>query len=84
VRWVDLVLPEKLLDGLDHLHLLGNDAAHVESEEYAKIGKDEAEVGIEFTKEVLKALYQYKAILDRLTALKKPPRPEPLLGARVI
>jgi len=30
------------------------------------------EVGIEFAKEVLKAVYQYSALLTRLRALKKP------------
>jgi len=65
------VLPQELLDGLDALRLLGNDAAHIESQEYAKVGKEEVEVGIEFAKEVLKAVYQYSALLNRLRALKK-------------
>jgi hypothetical protein len=68
-----VVLPKELLDGLDDLRLLGNDAAHIESQEYDKVGKDEVEVGIEFTKEVLKAVYQYSALLTRLRALKKAP-----------
>ncbi len=66
------VLPQELLDGLDALRLLGNDAAHIESQEYTKVGKEEVEVGIEFAKEVLKAVYQYSALLSRLRALKKP------------
>jgi Domain of unknown function (DUF4145) len=66
-----VVLPQELLDGLDDLRLLGNDAAHIESQEYTKVGKEEVEVGIEFTKEVLKAVYQYTALLSRLRALKK-------------
>jgi Domain of unknown function (DUF4145) len=68
-----VVLPKELLDGLDDLRLLGNDAAHIESQEYDKIGKEEVEVGIEFTKEVLKAVYQYSALLARLRGLKKSP-----------
>jgi len=67
-----VVLPQDLLVGLDDLRLLGNDAAHIESQEYAKVGKEEVEVGVEFTKEVLKAVYQYSALLNRLRALKKP------------
>ncbi|HET8923616.1 MAG TPA: DUF4145 domain-containing protein [Candidatus Acidoferrum sp.] len=67
-----LVIPKELLDGLDDLRLLGNDAAHIESQEYTKVGKEEVEVGIEFAKEVLKAVYQYSALLGRLRALKKP------------
>jgi len=68
-----VVLPTELLAGLDDLRLLGNDAAHVESKEYDQVGKEEVEVGIEFTKEVLKAVYQYSALLSRLRALKKAP-----------
>jgi hypothetical protein len=67
-----VVLPQELLEGLDDLRLLGNDAAHIESQEYTKVGKEEVEVGIEFAKEVLKAVYQYAALLSKLRALKKP------------
>lgn len=66
-----IVLPQELLDGLDDLRLLGNDAAHIESQEFNQIGPDEVEVGIEFTKEVLKATYQYSALLQKLRSLKK-------------
>jgi hypothetical protein len=68
-----VVLPTELLNGLDDLRLLGNDAAHIESTEYDKVGQEEVEVGIEFAKEVLKAVYQYSALLNRLRALKKTP-----------
>jgi hypothetical protein len=68
-----IVLPKELLDGLDDLRLLGNDAAHIESREYDKIGKEEVEVGIEFAKEVLKATYQYSTLLAKLRGLKKNP-----------
>lgn len=67
-----VILPAELLLGLDDLRLLGNDAAHIESREYDQIGKEEVEVGIEFTKEVLKAVYQYTTLLNRLRGLKKP------------
>ena len=68
-----VVLPQELLDGLDDLRLLGNDAAHIESQEYNSVGKEEVEVAIEFAKEVLKAVYQYSTLLARLRALKKTP-----------
>jgi hypothetical protein len=68
-----IVLPSELLNGLDDLRLLGNDAAHIESREYDQVGKEEVEIGIEFTKEVLKAMYQYSALLNRLRGLKKTP-----------
>ena len=69
----NVVLPMDLLSGLDDLRLLGNDAAHIESQEYAKVDQEEVEVGIDVTKEVLKAVYQYSALVDRLKALKKQP-----------
>jgi hypothetical protein len=68
-----VILPIELMDGLDDLRLLGNDAAHFESHAYDNVGKEEIETGIEFTKEVLKAVYQYKALLQRLQKLKKAP-----------
>jgi hypothetical protein len=68
-----VVLPPDLLGGLDDLRLLGNDAAHIESQAYTKVSQDEIEVAIEFTKEVLKAIYQYAALLARLRGLKKQP-----------
>jgi len=71
-----VVLPRELLDGLDDLRLLGNDAAHIESQEFNQVGQEEVEIGIEFTKEVLKAVYQYVALLGRLRGLKRaPPTP---------
>jgi hypothetical protein len=68
-----VVLPPDLLSGLDDLRLLGNDAAHIESQAYAKVSQEEIEVAIEFTKEVLKAIYQYAALPARLRGLKKQP-----------
>jgi len=67
-----VVLPSGLLDGLDNLRLLGNDAAHVEAKDYAEVGKEEVELAIEVTKEVLKAVYQLKDLVTRLEGLKKP------------
>ncbi len=68
-----VLLPNELINGLDDLRLLGNDAAHIESQAYQKVGQEEVEVGIMFTKEVLKAVYQYKTLLAKLQALKKTP-----------
>lgn len=66
-----VVLPQELLDGTDDLRLLGNDAAHIESQTFSQIGEEEVEISIEFTKEVLKAVFQYSALLTRLRNLKK-------------
>jgi len=68
-----ILLPKELLDGLDDLRLLGNDAAHIESLEFNTVGRDEVEIGIEFAKEVLKAVYQYSDLLAKLRALKRNP-----------
>jgi hypothetical protein len=68
-----VVLPKDLLDGLDELRILGNDAAHVESKDYEDVGTQEVEVGIEVAKEVLKAVYQHGNLVSRLRALKKQP-----------
>lgn len=66
-----VILPKELMDGLDDLRLLGNDAAHIESTEYENVGSDEVEISIEITKEVLKAVYQYSALLGKLQKLKR-------------
>ena len=66
-----IVVPKELLDAMDELRILGNDAAHIEAKEYDNISEPEIEVAIEFTKEILKSVYQYSALLDRLRALKK-------------
>ncbi len=68
-----LVIPKELLDGMDDLRLLGNDAAHIESEAFDDVGEDEVAVAIEFAKEILKAVYQYSALLSKLKSFKKKP-----------
>lgn len=68
-----VVLPQDLLDGLDDLRLLGNDAAHIESKEYDAVGREEVEIGIEVAKEVLKAAFQMSNLVNRLRALKAQP-----------
>lgn len=64
------ILPPDLFAGLDDLRLIGNDAAHVEARTYDEIGKEEVEVSIEFTKEVIKAIYQYAGLVERMKALQ--------------
>lgn len=68
-----VVLPQELLTGLDDLRLLGNDAAHIDSQEYNSVGQAEVEAGIAVAKEILKAVYQYAALVKQLKALKKVP-----------
>jgi hypothetical protein len=66
-----VVLPAELLDGLDELRLLGNDAAHVGAKEYNDVGHDEVELAIEVVKMLLLAMYQTVHLVDRLQALKQ-------------
>jgi len=72
-----VVLPKELLDALDDVRLLGNDAAHIESLAYNQVGEAEVDLVIEVAKEVLKAVYQYSSLLSRLKALKKSPASTP-------
>jgi hypothetical protein len=65
-----VILPHELLEGLDELRILGNDAAHVESREYVQIGSGEVQLGIDIAKEVLKGVYQYSSLLKRLREVK--------------
>ncbi len=67
-----IVIPKELIEGMQELRLLGNDAAHIESNTFSEIGKKEVEISIEFTKEILKAVYQYESLLEKLRSLKKP------------
>ncbi len=65
-----ILIPQELLTGMNELRLLGNDAAHIEAQTFAEIGKEEIEVSLEFAKEILKAVYQYENLLARLRDLK--------------
>ncbi len=68
-----IVIPAELLDAMDELRILGNDAAHVEAKDYDSVSDTEVTVAIQFTKEILKSLYQYSFLLGKLRALKKQP-----------
>ncbi len=66
-----IMIPKELIEGMDELRLLGNDAAHVDATAFEEIGKNEIEISLEFTKEILKATYQYGDLLSKLRSLKK-------------
>lgn len=66
-----IIIPQELFEGMNELKLLGNDAAHIEFNTFNEIGKIEIEISIEFTKEILKAVYQYESLLDKLKSLKR-------------
>jgi hypothetical protein len=66
-----IVVPKELSEGMQVLKLLGNDAAHIVAKEFDQIGPDEIEISIEFVKEILKATYQLKGLLNKLNSLRK-------------
>lgn len=66
-----ILIPRELIEGMDELRLLGNDAAHLEARVFNEIGDEEIRVSIYFTQEILKAVYQYENLLQKLRALKK-------------
>lgn len=65
------LLPKALAEAMHELRLLGNDAAHIESKSFETIGNDELRLSMEFTQEIVKGIYQYDALLERLRSLKK-------------
>lgn len=66
-----IILPQELIEALDDLRLLGNDAAHIESQTFQNVSKQELDVAIEITIEILKGLYQYSELLGKIKSLKK-------------
>ena len=70
-----ITLPSELFDAMGELKALGNDAAHITAKNYTQIGKDESEDSIALAKEILKARYQLKGLVDRLRARKAKANP---------
>jgi len=68
-----ITLPEELFEAMGELKALGNDAAHIAAKNYTSIGRDESEDSIELAKEILKARYQLKGLVDRLRARRNNP-----------
>lgn len=66
-----IILPEELFEAMLELKALGNDAAHIVAKNYANIGKAECEDSIELAKEILKARFQLKGLVERLRSRKK-------------
>lgn len=62
----NVVLPEELFEAMQELKALGNDAAHIDAKAFDSIGAGEASDSIELAKEILKARYQLKGLLERL------------------
>lgn len=67
-----ITIPLALIDAMDEIRLLGNDAAHVEAKTYDDIGPEEVEIAIELCKELVKSTYQYGDLVSKIRAFKKP------------
>lgn len=66
-----ITVPQALLNGVDNLRLLGNDAAHVESQAFNGVGEAEVDAALGLAKELVRATYQMESVVKRLEALKK-------------
>ena len=66
-----ITLPVDLFEAMMELKILGNDAAHVVAKDYDNAGREEVEVALELAKELLKAVYQHSALVNRLRSLGK-------------
>lgn len=65
-----IIISEDLFKGMHELRLLGGDAAHVELKNFDEIGEIEVGVAIDFTKEILHAVYQTTVLLQKFQDLK--------------
>lgn len=64
-------IPVELVTAANDLRLMGNDAAHIVAKTYDDIGEQEVNIAISLAKELLKAVYQYSALLAQLHAYRK-------------
>lgn len=71
-----VILPPEFLEAMHDLRLLGNDGAHIKSKTFNSVSSDEVDIGIEVTKELLHAVYQYSAIIGKLRAMKQQSEPD--------
>jgi hypothetical protein len=68
-----ITISNDLKDAISELKLLGNDSAHLELKDFENIGEEEIDIAIEIVKEILKSLYQQKALVERMRSRKKQP-----------
>ena len=63
-------LSPELVDAMDVLRLLGNDAVHVKAKEFECIGQAEIAVAIEVVEKIMEAAFQHKSLVARLRSLR--------------
>ncbi len=66
-----MTIPTSLIEAMHNLRLLGNDAAHLESQTYNQIGPEELELSIDVTQKIITSVYQLGDILSRFESLKR-------------
>jgi Domain of unknown function (DUF4145) len=66
-----ITISNDLKESISELKLLGNDSAHLELKHFENIGEEELDIAIEIVKELLKSLYQQKALVERIRSFKK-------------
>lgn len=64
-------LSPDVLEAMHSVKFLGNDAMHIDAEDFDDIGLDQVDAAFVVTLEVLRQLYQAKAILASLAKLRK-------------
>ena len=66
-----VTLPKDLLDAVATMKLLGQNAAYVRAKDYNVVEKEEVELAIELTKDLLRNVYQYVGLVARLIAFSQ-------------
>lgn len=66
-----VTLPKDLLDAVATMKLLGQNAAYVRAKDYNAVGKEEVELAIELTKDLLRNVYQYVGLVAKLIAFSQ-------------
>ena len=63
-------LSNELVEAMQVLRLLGNDAVHVTAKEFESIGQTEISVAIEAITKIMEAAFQHKHLVARLKSLR--------------
>ena len=65
-----VTLPSALFDAMKNVNLLSDDAASINADTYRRIDEGEIGVAIDFTHEILRAVYYYSEMLKAMDSLK--------------
>lgn len=65
-----VVLPPQLIEAMQELRILGNDAAHVTARAYEDVESEQVYAAFRLVREVVKAVYQLDSLIQELRSLK--------------